>query len=105
MFSLFAVSTLACLSNPESTTYNLTKFEEEILPKWIAQYQLSHSLDGHFSFRPGSKVAHPYATSDVAHVLCFTNQLDEVVPTESVRVSLTTLRAIGLLKKIMEHGK
>ena len=90
----FFVAAFACTSRhapAPAPPYNLSKFEEEILPKWIAQYRLDNGVEGQFSFHPGSKVAHPYATSDVAHVLCFTDQLDTVVPTESVRALVTIM--------------
>lgn len=56
------------------TSYDVTKFETELLPKWVAQYTLEGSA-GNFSYHPHSSHPHPYAPSDIAHVLCFTDQL------------------------------
>jgi hypothetical protein len=58
---------------PISNSYDLTHFETVLLPKWVAQYALP--TNGQFSFHPNGRMPHPYATSDVAHVLCFTGQL------------------------------
>jgi len=54
--------------------YDVTKFETELLPQWLTQYTLP-GTPGNFSFHPNSSLPHPYAPSDVAHVLCFTDQL------------------------------
>ena len=58
---------------PTANTYDVTLFENVLLPKWIAQYTLP--TPGQFSFHPHGNLPHPYATSDVAHVLCFTGRL------------------------------
>lgn len=55
------------------TSFDVTEFESKLLPKWLAQFQLNGT--GKFSYIPHAPEPHPYATSDVAHVLCFTNQL------------------------------
>eukprot|EP01050_Picozoa_sp_SAG11_P032002 SAG11_NODE_10190_length_848_cov_1.707610_1_plen_189_part_10 len=59
---------------PVKPSYDVTKFETELLPKWIEQYKLPGAA-GNFSFRPGGQRPHPYAASDVLHVLCGTGQL------------------------------
>ena len=57
-----------------SKTFDVTPFEITLLPLWIAQYRLPNT--GNYSFYPhDAKGAHPYATSDVVHVQCFTNTL------------------------------
>lgn len=66
-----------------NTTYNLSVFEKDLLPKWVAQFQLPGA--GNFSIKPNSSMPHPYATSDVAHVLCFVNQLDDYVKDEAAK--------------------
>jgi hypothetical protein len=53
--------------------YDVSAFEA-LVPKWIAQYKLPGSA-ANFSFAPGGTVPHPYAPSDVLHVLCGTGQL------------------------------
>jgi hypothetical protein len=58
---------------PVRPSYDVSLFETELLPKWMAQYALPSP--GEFSISPNGSVPHPYATSDVAHVLCFTGQL------------------------------
>lgn len=62
---------------PAQRSYDVRPFETTLLPKWIVQYKLPGS-PGNFSLRPHSGVPHPYAPSDVAHVLCFVDQLDNV---------------------------
>ena len=59
---------------PVKAVYDVSAFEA-LVPKWIAQYKLPGSA-ANFSFEPGGDVPHPYAPSDVLHVLCGTGQLD-----------------------------
>eukprot|EP00039_Didymoeca_costata_P033249 m.41520 g.41520 ORF g.41520 m.41520 type:complete len:393 (+) comp9774_c0_seq2:31-1209(+) len=59
-----------------ATPYDVTHFESDILPKWIQQFKLPGV--GNYSLTPDSTVPHPYAPSDVLHVLCFTGQLDNI---------------------------
>lgn len=60
--------------------YDVTAFEA-LVPKWIDQYKLPGAA-GNFSFKPGGSVPHPYAASDVLHVLCGTGQLGTLSPAE-----------------------
>jgi hypothetical protein len=76
---------LALRQNCPCIGYNLSHFERVLLPKWVAQYKLPGT--GNFSFKPNHSAPHPYATSDVAHVLCFTRQLGKYVATETAKDS------------------
>jgi hypothetical protein len=58
---------------PVKPVYDVSVFES-LVPKWIAQYRLRGSV-ANFSFSPGGSIPHPYAPSDVLHVLCGTGQL------------------------------
>jgi len=70
-------------SPPIKPIYDVTKFETEFLSKWIEQYRLSSKYPaGSFSLTPNGSESHPYSTSDVAHVLCFANQLDSLTELE-----------------------
>ena len=59
---------------PVKPVYDVSQFEA-LVPKWISQYKLPGGA-ANFSFEPGGDVPHPYAPSDVLHVLCGTGQLD-----------------------------
>jgi hypothetical protein len=60
--------------------YDVSAFEK-MVPAWIGQYKLPGSA-ANFSFTPSGSVPHPYAASDVLHVLCGTGQLDTLSPAE-----------------------
>jgi hypothetical protein len=67
------------VATPNSTgddddALDVTLFETEVLPRWLRLFQLQGA--GNFSYLPHTPQPHPYATSDVAHVLCFVSQLD-----------------------------
>ena len=66
---------LASSIPPTTPPYNVSAFEA-LVPAWVAQYQLPGSSVANLSFEPGGSVPHPYAPSDVLHVLCGTGQLD-----------------------------
>jgi len=69
---------------PKKQTYDVTKFETEFLPKWVAQYTVvgKDAGPGSYSWKPGTHVPHPYSPSDVAHVLCFTGNLGNITEAE-----------------------
>lgn len=67
------LSTAPAEGRVAAAPYDVRRFETELLPRWVAQYALGNR--GEFSLKPNGTAPHPYATSDVAHVLCFTNQL------------------------------
>ena len=73
MLPLLLPAALALAAQPPvKPVYDLAAFEA-MVPAWVAQYKLPGA--GNFSFHPGGKVPHPYAPSDVLHVLCGTGQL------------------------------
>ena len=64
-----------CRLPPVKPVYAVSAFEN-LVPKWVAQYKLSGSSVANFRFSPGGSVPHPYAASDVLHVLCGTGQFN-----------------------------
>lgn len=60
--------------NGGAAVLDVTLFETQLLPRWLAQYQLPGV--GNYSFQPHNQHPHPYAASDVLHVLCFTGQMN-----------------------------
>jgi len=63
--------------------YDVSVFERELLPRWVAQYRLPGV--GNYSFLPNVTHPHPYAASDVLHAMCFTGQLGDLLTTASDR--------------------
>lgn len=57
-----------------TATYDLSPFEQHGVQAWLKLFDLGGP--GNFTFTPNGSEPHPYSPSDVAHVLCFTGQLD-----------------------------
>jgi len=86
--------------------YDVSAFEA-LVPRWMAQYKLPGSA-ANFSFSPGGSVPHPYAPSDVLHVLCGTGQLDRLSAADRVayiRQIQSFQKADGFFEEADAHGK
>ena len=91
---------------PVKAVYDVSKFEA-MVPAWIRQYKLPGSV-ANFSFAPGGTVPHPYAPSDVLHVLCGTGQL-ETLSAQSKAAFVQQIqdfqRADGFFDEADAHGR
>jgi hypothetical protein len=91
---------------PVKPVYDVSAFEA-LVPKWIAQYKLPGSA-ANFSYEPGGTVPHPYAPSDVLHVLCGTGQLGTLTVEERaahVDQIRSFQRPDGFFNESDAHGK
>jgi hypothetical protein len=92
--------------SPVKAVYDVSQFEA-LVPKWIAQYKLPDGA-ANFSFEPGGDVPHPYAPSDVLHVLCGTGQLDTLTAEDRaayVEQIQSFQRPDGFFHESDAHGK
>lgn len=83
MLSFFVA--VLCVTTQNLDAYDLTVFEQSVLPAWLKQFQLTDT-SGHpinqFSFSPNTNVAGVYGSADVLHILYTVGQLNL---TESLR--------------------
>ena len=87
LWLLAADEVLALARAPPLPPFDLRPFEEQLLPRWVAQFALA-SPRGGFAFSAGDAVPHAYGSAGVVHALSVLQQLPADAPTRAAMAAV-----------------